>query len=237
MSDQRLLVIAAVELEADAVCAAFTDVTTVEASPWPVRSCRGDGVVVDVLSAGMGPAAVAAVAAAYLGRGYAAGLSIGIAGAFVGGGVAVPEIVVADRIIHADLGAQTDDGFIPFDTLGFGGTSDAGTPPAEAVAELARRGKEAGLPVHVGTILTMSTFTGTDGRAAELFERHGAIAEAMEGAGVVTACGLFGVPALEIRTMSNLVGGRDPGAWDLLGSFAAITSATSAMLNRPLPLP
>jgi nucleoside phosphorylase len=51
---------------------------------------------------------------------------------------------------------------------------------------------------RTGTVLTVSTVTGTAARAAELRARHPrALAEAMEGFGVAEAAAAHGVPVLE----------------------------------------
>jgi futalosine hydrolase len=46
--------------------------------------------------------------------------------------------------------------------------------------------------------------------------------EAMEGFGVLRACALAGVPAVELRIVSNLVGEPDRAKWKFLESFELI---------------
>ena len=150
----------------------------------------------DLLAAGVGPAAAAAgtatalTAAELAGTPYALVVSAGIAGGFPPG-APLGSLVVADAIVAADLGAQTPEGFRPVTELGFGTTCFL--PPAD----LARAAAEATGAGH-GTVLTVSTVTGTAERAAELTVRHpGALAEAMEGFGVAEAAAAHGVPVLE----------------------------------------
>ena len=70
--------------------------------------------------------------------------------------------------------------------------------------------QEAGLPVVVGPVLTVSSVTGTAATAEERARRvPAAAAEAMEGYGVGVAAQNAGVPFLEIRAVSNPVGPRD----------------------------
>lgn len=72
----------------------------------------------------------------------------------------------------------------------------------------------AGLAVRSGAVLTVSTGTGSAQTAAALRQRYeDAAAEAMEGFGVAEAARLFGLPCLEIRTISNAIGPRDRSAW------------------------
>ncbi|MFE7122322.1 hypothetical protein ACFU99_43555, partial [Streptomyces sp. NPDC057654] len=88
-----------------------------------------------------------------------------------------------------------------------------GTVAHQAPAHLVRAVAEA-TGAAPGAVLTVSTATGSAERAAELAARHpGALAEAMEGFGVAEAAAAHGVPALEIRAVSNPVGPRDRAAW------------------------
>ena len=89
----------------------------------------------------------------------------------------------------------------------------------------------AGLHVVVGPVLTLSTATGTEDRAAHLMSEHGAVAEAMEGAGVAHVAVLHRIPVSEVRVISNQVGDRDHSTWDLKGALAALTPAARAVLS------
>jgi futalosine hydrolase len=55
--------------------------------------------------------------------------------------------------------------------------------------------------------------------------------EAMEGFGVLRAAALAGVPALEVRTISNLVAERDRARWQADAALAALAEATRALLG------
>ncbi|WP_375781922.1 futalosine hydrolase [Streptomyces zingiberis] len=179
---------------------------------------------VDVLAAGVGPAAAAAgtasalTAAALRGTPYDLVVSAGIGGGFPG--VApLGSVVVADAIIAADLGVRTPEGYLPLERLGFGRTVHAPPPGA------ARRAAEA-LGAVLAPVLTVSTVTGDAARATELAGRHpGAGAEAMEGFGVAEAAAAHGVPVLEIRAVSNTVGPRDRAAWRIPTALTALTGA------------
>ncbi|MCX3063604.1 futalosine hydrolase [Streptomyces beihaiensis] len=175
---------------------------------------------IDVVAVGVGPAAAAAGTATALTRAELAGhpytlvVSAGIAGGFA----APPGTpIVADTITAADLGAETPDGFVPVTDLGFGAVTHH--PPEALVRDLA-----AATSATVGTLLTVSTVTGTASRAALLAQRHpGVVGEAMEGFGVAEAAASHGVPAAELRTVSNAVGPRDRAAWRIGDALAALT--------------
>ncbi|WP_392966064.1 futalosine hydrolase [Streptomyces sp. LN245] len=178
----------------------------------------------DLLAAGVGPALAAAsvsaalTAAALGGTPYRLVVCAGIAGGFQPG-APVGSLVVADDIVAADLGAEAPEGFLPVTELGFGTISHR--PPKSLVREAA-----AVTAARVGTVLTVSTVTGSSARAAELRARHPrALAEAMEGFGVAEAAAAHGVPVLEIRAVSNPVGPRDRAAWRIGDALAALTGA------------
>ncbi len=207
----ELLVVTAVAAEADAVRTGLSaDTVTVE----PV---------------GVGPAAAAAGTARLIalaeaaGRPYRAVISAGIGGGFPGH-APVGAVVLATRSVAADLGAESPDGFITLDELGFGATSAAADP--ELLARL-----RAALPEAVtGAVLTISTVTGSAETTRALLARHpDAVAEAMEGYGVAVAAGQAGLPFAELRTISNPVGPRDRAAWRLGDAFAALTRAAAAL--------
>lgn len=202
-----LLVVTAVAAEAEAVLRGLP------------AQCQ-----VTVAPVGVGPAAAAAGTARLLALAdgaFEAVLSAGIAG---GIGVPAGGLVLARNSIAADLGAESPDGFLTLDELGFG------TSIAPADAELLDR-LSAALPSAVlGDVLTVSTATGTADRTAVLIARHpNAVAEAMEGYGVGCAARDFGLPFAELRTISNPVGPRDRAAWRIGDALAALTEAAKQL--------
>ncbi|MGW5447470.1 futalosine hydrolase [Streptomyces asiaticus] len=258
----RVLIVTAVPAERDAIVRGV-GATAPELAELPVPGGMlhrlspapptGPPLTVDVLAAGVGPAAAAAgtaaalTAAAVARTPYDLAVSAGIGGGFstarataAGSAVTAPgatgpeagatgapapatahlgSVVVADAIVAADLGAETPDGFAAVTDLGFGTVEHL--PPAPLVAAVA----EATDAVR-GTVLTVSTVTGSAERAAELLRRHPrAVAEAMEGFGVAEAAAAQSVPALEVRTVSNAVGPRDRAAWRIGEALEALTGA------------
>ncbi|MFG2885914.1 futalosine hydrolase [Streptomyces sp. NPDC048297] len=238
----NILVATAVPAERDAVARAFPHRPTTEvrlpgatvhrtatghtghAGHTGYAECAGRTGCVgyDLLAAGVGPALAAAstatalTAAALAGTPYDLVVSAGIGGGFQPG-APLGSLVVSDAITAADLGAETADGFLPVTDLGFGTVTH--TAPESLVREVSAA--TGALP---GTILTVSTVTGTAERAAALRARHPrALAEGMEGFGVAEAATAHGVPVLEIRAVSNPVGPRDRAAWRIGDALAALT--------------
>ena len=79
--------------------------------------------------------------------------------------------------------------------------------------------------------LTVAGASATPERAAELFARHAALLENMEGFALALTCLRCGLPFLELRTVSNRVGSRPPRDWDLDGALAALGEALGKLLG------
>ncbi|WP_326551178.1 futalosine hydrolase [Micromonospora sp. NBC_01813] len=216
----RILIVTAVEAEADAVRRGLT-------------ATSGTGT--EVTAAGVGAAAAAAATsrqlalAAASGQPYQAVVSAGIAGGFPDR-IGLGQTAVATRSIAADLGAQSPDGFLTLDELGFGSTVAATDDPLTGWLR-------SGLPEAVpGAVLTVNTVTGSASRATALADRYpDAVAEAMEGYGVACAAALAGLPFAELRTISNPVGPRDRAGWRIPQALAALTAAVDRLPWRAWP--
>jgi futalosine hydrolase len=210
----ELLVVTAVAAEADAVRAS------------------ADPAVVTVETVGVGPVAAAVATTRLLyraeadGTPYRAVLSAGIAGGFPGQ-AEMGATVVGTRSVAADLGAETPDGYLAVEELGFGSSVIEADPAM-------LRSLASALPGSVlGDILTVSTVTGTAATAQELARRYpGAAAEAMEGFGVASAATAAGLPFAELRTISNTIGVRARADWRPGPALAALTNAAALIQGR-----
>jgi futalosine hydrolase len=230
MRRARILIVTAVTAERDAVTSRLERAAEAAESAETAETPE-----VEVLAAGVGPAAAAAGTATALttaacgGSPFSLVVSAGIAGGFgqpLGGTVVASSIVAADlgAVIPPAPGGEAPTGFASVADLGFG-AAEHRPPPAlvRAVAEAAGAAS--------GAVLTVSTVTGTAARARELTARHpDAVAEAMEGFGVAEAAAVHGVPVLELRTVSNHVGPRDRAAWRIPEALAALGTGCAAML-------
>ncbi|WP_405155515.1 futalosine hydrolase [Paenibacillus sp. FSL K6-0108] len=252
-SAQRVLIVTAVDAEKEAVLRGLGDQAAcfdvIAAGVGPASAAAGTAAALAFASAAAGAHALAQGTAApsetdaaqasaassrpgpLAGTGltpaYTLVVSAGIGGGFPGR-ADVGSIVVADAMVAADLGSQTPDGFLSVDELGFGSSRVA----ADAVlaARLRHELQRAGLAVSGGTAVTVTTATGTAETAAELLRRvPDAAAEGMEGFGVATAAQQFGVPALELRAISNAVGPRDRDAWRIKDALDALQAASSIL--------
>lgn len=207
---------------------------------FPDRPVTVQGRSVLALCTGVGPVAAAAVLGrALAGRpGLTGVIQIGVAGSFdlgtapMGGAWAVtretwPEygLAGADGVAPRGIGlpmAATGDGPV-HETL------DLDPDAAAAAMGLA-------LPASFGRAasLTVAGVTGTMERAARLYRIHGALLENMEGFAAALACRLSGTPFLQIRTVSNLVGSRQPGHWDLKKALASLKPALDRLFGDVL---
>lgn len=254
ISSQRVLIVTAVDAEKDAVLRGLGDTAAerfdvIAAGVGPASAAAGTAATLAYAvaaastralaqgSTASSPLDVAQTSATSSRPGPLAGtgtspaymlvISAGIGGGFPGR-ADVGSLVVADAMVAADLGSQTPDGFLSVDELGFGSSIVAAD--AELAARLRHELQQAGLAVSGGTTVTVSTATGTAETAAELLRRvPDAAAEGMEGFGVATAAQQFGVPALELRAISNAVGPRDRDAWRIKDALDALQAASSIL--------
>lgn len=203
-------------------------VTAVEAEREAVLRGLGNIEHIDVFVAGVGPVASAIRTATILEKTqYDLVVIAGIGGGFVGQ-AEVGSLVVADQIIAADLGAESPDGYMSLDELGFGSAHvpvDLGL--ANCLVDILEQEE---VSVTLGPILTLSTVTGTAETAKILAKRvPGAAAEAMEGFGIASAAQAKGIPVLEIRAISNQVGPRDRSAWRIGDALQALEVASAGL--------
>lgn len=188
---------------------------------------------VHVVVAGIGRTNAAAATAEALaearatGAPFAAVISTGIAGALPGSNLALGTVIVADACVYAEEGIALPEGQGDMRVLGFPlGDFEGNRVPVGGALLVAFR--------SIGpacAIATVATCSGTDAAALSVRTRTGAMAEAMEGAAVVHAARRVGVPALEIRSISNTTGDRATQRWDIAAAFAALQRVGDALVN------
>ena len=188
---------------------------------------------VRVVVAGIGRTNAAAATAEALAEARAAGapfaavISTGIAGALQGSNLALGTVIVADACIYAEEGIALPEGQGDMRVLGFPlGDFEGNRVPVDGALLVAFRAL--GPACEIATVATCS---GTDAAALSVRTRTGAMAEAMEGAAVVHAARRVGVPAIEIRSISNTTGDRATQRWDIAAAFAALQGVGDALVN------
>lgn len=203
--------------------------TSVAAEKEAIERGLGTDPRFDVVLAGVGPiSAGIQTTRALMAEDHALVVNMGIAGGFREK-ADVGTLVIADEIVSADLGAESPEGYITLDELGFGASTRI-KADSELVELLYTALKSSEVPVQQGNILTLSTVTGTAETAEELLRREpNAAAEAMEGYGVAMAAQEFGKPVLEIRSISNPIGPRDRSAWRIKEALDTLERASKVI--------
>jgi len=162
-----------------------------------------DGV--DTLCTGIGPVEAAVATAQRLAQGRpSAILHIGIAGATT---LAPPALVLGSESIYCDV----------IDAASVLPRVERVAPDAALLAGARRALPEA----HVLPIATSARVGG--GTAGEV--------EAMEGFGVLRAAAIAGVPAVELRAVSNAVGEADRSRWRIDDALALLEEALPRVLE------
>ena len=205
---------------------------------------RRGGRDMRVLVSGVGPVAAALAVGRAIGRGQAAPdrevsgvLALGIAGSFDPAVLPLGGLVAATAEIFPEYGLRGPDDSEAVDARGlrFPQAVIDGhdvydrlplAPPAEAARALGLTLPEA---VVTGPCLTVAGVSATAERAAALADRYGVLAESMEGFAVALAAAASGLPALELRAISNRVGARPPADWDLPAALAALGRAAACL--------
>lgn len=158
------------------------------------------------LTCGVGPVEAAAETARALALEHPdAVLHVGLAG---GVGIPMGTVVVGTESVYADIAAA-----IPV-------VSRVEPSPGLVSAVLGVLPDARALP-----IVTSAAVSGPSGS-----EPQGDRVEAMEGFAVLRACELAGIPALEVRAISNEIGEDDRKRWELDRGLAALAAAIPHLL-------
>ncbi|ACO45617.1 futalosine hydrolase [Deinococcus deserti] len=197
------------------------------------EAARLHSLTARVVVSGVGPVAAALATASALAKQPAPlVVSTGIAGAFPSSGLQPGDLAVSSLIVQADLGAWEGDQWLPLDRLGLS-IHPAVLHHAEFEVWAGAKGIARELGAGFGPALTVSSVTGDHATAARLEARYpGAQTEGMEGAGVAHAALLAGVPVIEVRGISNLVGPRDRRAWKIGPALDAAQTGVAALLQH-----
>ncbi len=145
-------------------------------------------------------------------------INFGIAGAFPEAGISVGDVVLCTDDIYLEEGVQTKRGFSSLKSISLELLPDQKvynqipfdqklTEKAESILS------EKGFKPKKGSFITVSTITGTSERAERLRRKYRCLCETMEGASVGHIALGFGISAIQIRGVSNLVEDRDRRRW------------------------
>lgn len=164
------------------------------------------GVSCELLCTGAGPVNAAMALTRYLAREpEVTVVSLGVGGAYPGSGLEVGEVACAATETYGDLGADSPEGFLDMERLGFPVVGEHFNELPLSRYPAPRR-----LP-----FVTRSTCTGRLEEALSIARRTGGAVESMEGAAIVHVALAHGRPVGELRGISNPVADRDRSAWRL----------------------
>lgn len=159
------------------------------------------------LCCGVGPVDAAAATAAAIERARPlAVVHVGIAGARHTSSLRPPTLVIGTEALYCDL--DVPERFAPRRIV-----------PDARLIDAASRAWPAAARCPIGTSGRVGGTTGCD-------------VEGMEGFAVLRAAGLAGVPAIEVRAIANAIEEPDRAKWRFDEAFAAIVSATPALVEE-----
>jgi futalosine hydrolase len=172
------------------------------ASPQLKKACEKLDIAFLITGAGM--VATAFALGKHLAQNqYDLAINLGIAGSF-DREIALGQVVEITEDTFAELGAEDDENFITIDQLGFGESVFHSTYHLPGA-----------LNIKKATAITVNTVHGNESSIQKLSSRISAQIESMEGAAFFYACKQAGVPAMQIRAVSNYVEKRNRDAWQI----------------------
>lgn len=151
---------------------------------------------------------------------------VGIGGSF-NPKLPIGSVVQVVQETYAELGAESPEGFLNLEALGFtnfrtGGrtyfnTLDNPTPPL--------------VGLECATGITVNRVHGLSESITQIKDLWNADIESMEGAAFFQVCLEHEVPFAEIRAISNLVEPRNREAWDILGALENLSERLNEILE------
>ncbi|MEO1450700.1 MAG: futalosine hydrolase, partial [Bacteroidota bacterium] len=152
-------------------------------------------------------------------------VNLGIAGAFdrslVLGGV-----IEVETDVYAELGADSPEGFLSLEALGFPAWQAAGQPGYNHLFN--PHAGRSGLPLV--RAITVNRVHGTAERIAKTARQWRPSIESMEGAAFLQVALEAGIPCTAIRSISNYVEPRNRAAWDIPAALRGLEAAAMNFL-------
>jgi len=157
-------------------------------------------------------------------------LQIGIAGAYAGAREKVKVLgttIIIGKEVVADLGAEDSGPFLSLNDLDLGEMEYYESKCIPVFEDLFGDSLKA-LPVVTGA--TVNTATGKEATGIIRAEKYGVEVESMEGAGALKFGEDFGIPVLQIRSISNIATTRDRESWDIIGAIKSLRDLCGVLL-------
>ena len=157
-------------------------------------------------------------------------LQIGIAGAYTTAREEVKVLgtpVIIQKEVVADLGAEDSDSFLSLNDLDLGVLESYESKNLNVFDDLFGDSLKT-LPVVTGA--TVNTATGKEATSIIRAEKYGVEVESMEGAGALKFGEDFGIPVLQIRSISNIATTRNRDSWDIIGAIKSLRNLCGVVL-------
>ena len=172
-------------------------------------------------------------------------IQTGIAGIFKNTGLKIGDIAVAESEQYIHAGIETCVPYrnfnldpLPFDLISGSSPTRKGIFPVDLGRShlcfkiLQNYFAMKKIQVGRGLFITVSTITGSDSTAEDLFSIFSPCMEAMEGAAAAHVAALYKIPFIEIRAGSNYVGQRNKSKWNIPLAAERASLAVAALIKR-----
>jgi futalosine hydrolase len=157
-------------------------------------------------------------------------LQLGIAGAYTVAREEVRELgapVIIGKEVVADLGSEDSGSFLSLEDLELGRIEYYESKCLAIFDDLFGDSLKT-LPIVSGATVNMATGSAATGILRP--QKYGIEVESMEGAGVLKFGKDFGVPVLEVRSISNIATIRDKVSWDIAGALESLRKLFGVLL-------
>jgi futalosine hydrolase len=197
-----------------------------------VAGTLAEGESFDCLVTGVGQLQCAAHLSALLARkSYRCVIQAGLAGSFVPVYPKLSVVCVAEEAL-ADLGAESNGSYL--DLIEMGLLQGQQVPFVNGVLQANEAGLFDSCSLPRVRSVTVNRTLGDPRSIGWIEGRYSPDIVNMEGAAMFYVCLLAGVPFLELRAVSDMVGPRDKAQWDIPGAIAVLNQELGRVLKAAL---
>lgn len=199
-----------------------------------IPTCRDDCKVTTLVT-GVGQALTAYHLGTFLRKGeWDLMLQVGIAGAF-SPSLKKCQVVRVESEVFADLGAEDNGNYLDLFDMGLMDTYEYPFSDRKLHMKLPSLGEEVNCK-HIQILQSVSSATvnrvlSQPESISWITKRYSPDIVSMEGASFFYAALQSGVPAIQLRSISDFVGPRDKSSWDIRGAVASLTDVIFSFLS------
>lgn len=180
----------------------------------------------DIIVTGVGMTATAfELACRFSKKKYHAAINLGICGSF-NRQLQIGETVIVREDIFSELGAESDNQFLPLHELKLGAKKDTILVPEKQISLLALKKYKS------VKAITVNTVHGNELSIAKVISRFKPDVESMEGAAFFFACNRFKIPCLQLRSVSNYMEKRNVKNWNIPLALRLLNEAAIELIGN-----